>query len=104
MRPPGPPRVDPGVKFRGRLQIFVAQELPDNFVSSWVRVEMDFRGDVPKLVRSDLDTQLSERAPLDRYPNGPQCSSHAGAGDKQKLWTSPNYSRRDLISKRKEPL
>ena len=75
----GASRVNPGVKLRRRLQIFVAEELSNQFVRPGIRVEMDFGGDVPELVRSDPDAEVPEYAPLDRHPNSPQRSPDACA-------------------------
>ena len=75
----GASRVNPGVKLRRRLQIFVAEELPNQFMRAGIRVEVDFGGDMPELVRSDPDAEVPEDAPLDRHPNSPQRSSDACA-------------------------
>ena len=79
MRASGPSRVDSGVELCRRLQIFVAEELPNQFVRPGIRVEVDFGGDVPELVRSDPDAEVPEYAPLDRHPNSPQRSPDACA-------------------------
>ena len=69
VRPSGPSRVDSRVELCGGLQILVAEELPNQFVRPRVRVEVDFRREMPELVRSELDTDMPEHAPLDRYPD-----------------------------------
>jgi hypothetical protein len=66
VRTPGPSRVDPSVKSCRRLQIFVAEELPNQFVPPGIRVEVEFRPDVPKLVAGQFKADMSEHAFLDR--------------------------------------
>ena len=66
MRAPGPSRVDPGVKPCRRLQIFVAEELPNQLVRPGIRVEVEFRHDVPELMAAQLNADMPEHALLDR--------------------------------------
>ena len=66
MRPSGPSRVDPGVELCRRLQIFVAEELSNQLVRAGIRVEVEFRHDVPELMAAQPNTEMSEHAFLDR--------------------------------------
>ena len=66
MRASGPSRVDPGVEPCRRPQLVVAEELPNQFVRPGIRVEDEFRRDVPELMAAQLNADMPEHALLDR--------------------------------------
>jgi len=61
----GPPRsacVGPGVEAGGSRQSLVPEQLPDQLISARLRVQMDFGGEVPELVRRDMHAKtLTDR-------------------------------------------
>jgi len=102
MRPSGPSSVDAGVELCRRLQVLVAQELPNQFVRPGIRVESDLRGYVPELVACQLEADMSEYAPLDCYRDSPESSRPALAGYEQSIGAPADHRRCDLITKRIE--
>src|SRR5215471_11979519 len=48
VRPSCPPGVDAGVEIRRRLEVLVPEQLADQLVGARIRVQNDFRRDVPK--------------------------------------------------------
>jgi hypothetical protein len=66
MRPPRSPGIWPRIEPRGGLERFVAQELPHHLIGTRIRIQMDFRGQMPELVRRDLQPNTPQYRPLDR--------------------------------------
>ena len=61
MGAPSPPRIRASVGVRGRPQRFVTEQLAHHFVGAGVRVQMDFGGEMPELMRGDLYANVSQR-------------------------------------------
>lgn len=104
MRPSGPSRVDSSVEPGRRLQIFMAEELPNELVCPGICVEVNFRRNVPELVTCQLDPDMSEHAPLDCYSDSLESSRVARAGYEQSIWAPADHRWRDLIAKRIQPV
>jgi hypothetical protein len=70
MRPPCPSSVRPSVEPRCCSERFVTQELPDHLVGTRIRVQMDFRSQMPELMWRDLYADVPQYGALDCYPYG----------------------------------
>jgi hypothetical protein len=84
---PGPAGVDARVEVRGRLQISVAQQLPDQFIRAWVGVENDLGCQVAKLMRGDFDSEMPQNGLLDGDLDRSLRSRLARKGDEHRIGT-----------------
>jgi hypothetical protein len=67
MHPTRPSSVRPSVEPRRCSERLVSQELPDHLVGTGIRVQMDFRSQMPELMRGDLYADVPQYRALDCY-------------------------------------
>jgi hypothetical protein len=96
--PTGATGIGSSVKPGGCFQRFMTEELPDQFICTWIGVESDLGAEMAELVRCDFYAEASNSRPLDRHPERPQTSRLAILGDEEAIRTSSNHRNRDLVA------
>ena len=98
MSAPGAAGIDAGIEVCRRLHVLVAQQLPDQFVCSRVRVEDDFGREMPELMRCQLHSQKPMNSLHYRCGDCLLRPRLACPGDKDRIRALADDCRRNLIT------